>query len=328
MYRNVLPLYKRLLAGTIVFFCLVIVSFVGFRCSHPETVMISEPELVLPRDSSAIFRSDKRYFVLVPGDTALFGGTKACTLLVNGIIQQGETSFDSLYFRTITLDTKTETFGGTSYTVYPQKYQYGPSISKITQDETVRYFTINDTATLQLAYEYKGKQHLFAENKQKVFPRLLDMGKFGWFQSDTTTIPTTHKWSTSPLIRQPLRSNQGTLSFVGYTYAPEAIAYPVSPKQISSNPYKINGIEFKNGSYINSVYSLEGEITEDDEIVNVHGAITIKRTYFVDRGLVDQSLHSAIRKDFSNGTTELRIEQSYIARIDTARIFDETVRKY
>jgi hypothetical protein len=294
------------------------------RCTHPETASFSEEKLTFKNDSSALFRSDKRYFILVPGDTAFFIGTYSCTLIVNGIINPNLTRTDSLYFRTITLDTTSlfENYNG--FIVYPQIYQMSHTFSTLAFNETIRYFTKNDTAILQIAYEDQNKRYFLPDHQQKVMPRILVMGKMGYFDTDTTNVPSNNKWYTSPIIRQPVFSSQGTITFGGVSYAPEAIAFPVSPKQNSSVPYLINGIEYKNGTFLKTELTLIGNIMENGQVVEISGTIIITRTYFTERGMIDQRIVSSIVKEYSDGTIEIKKEKSYVSRPDTARVYPDS----
>lgn len=294
------------------------------QCSHPEVISFSEETLTFQHDSSSLFQSDKRYFILVPGDTAYLCGYQSCTLFVNGIVNNDSTSSDSLYFRTITLDTSSTLGQFSGKLVYPQKYQMSTDFANLSTNEVTRYFTKNDTAVLQLGYDYKGKTQLFPNHQQKVIPRILVMGKMGYFDTDTTSVPSTNKWYTTPLILQPIFSDKGTITFEGFSYAPEAIAFPVNPKQNSSVPYRINGVDYKNGTFLKTKHTITGNIMEKGKVVALYGTVDITRTYFTERGLIDQRMTTLLQKTFSDGTVEIRKKMSYVSRPDTAKIYPES----
>lgn len=304
------------------------------RCNHPETSSVSGTEFIITGDSSAIYLLDKRYFVLIPGDTALFYGSKRCTVIVNGTLDTCIN--DSAYLRTITLDREERIINNRHQFVYPQHYQYCSSFKEIDTaslppDNTItRYFVKNDTAVLQIAYRtYKydttrdagndvikksitltSTLHDLPPNKQKVLPKTLEVGKYGWLQTDTTNVPTNNKWQASPLIKNPLSFSKGTVSFEGFSVAPQGIALPgVDPTSV----YTVNGVIYGNGVFIKTYYSIEGEIFEDGKNITVAGTVLITRTYFTDRGLVDQLINTTIRRSYSD-TIQIIKETMYVAR--------------
>lgn len=315
------------------------------RCNHPETNSVSTMELVITDDSSAIYMLDKRYFILIPGDTALFYGSKRCTVIINGIIDTCIN--DSAYFRTITLDREEQTVDNRRQFVYPQHYQYCSSFKEIDTDSIppnntiTRYFVKNDTAILQIAYRtYKydtikdttsdvikksitltGTLHNLPINKRKVIPKTLEVGKYGWLQTDTTNVPTNNKWYTSPLIENPVSFSEGYISFEGFSVAPKGIALP----GVMDPAYTVNGVIYANGVFIKTYYSIEGEIFEDNKNITIAGNVLITRTYFTDRGLIDQLINTTIQKTYSD-TIQIIKETIYVARgPEGAKNYPETI---
>lgn len=289
-------------------------------CNYPETLSVSESDLIFPNDSSVIYRLDKRYFLLIPGDTALFYGSKSCTVITNGA---RDTCFiDSLFLRTITNKTFDSTINNIRYFIYPQSYHYCNSFSDLQdgshspQNRIIRYFLRNDSAVLQVKYSVYSDEnpkdstiHYLPENKQKVFPRIIEVGKHGWFQSDTTAVPTTNTWHTSPLVKHPLFSYKETISFDGFSVAYKPLALPY----INELPYTVSGVEYTNGIMIKTYYTLRGVIPENGRDIFINGSLSIVRTYFTDRGMIDQAMDLVIQKIFSD-TVQVIKEHSYIGR--------------
>ncbi len=311
--------------GFMIFF-LGSILFIISNCNNPEILSVYDKQFNLTNDSSVIYQSDRRYFILVPQDTAFFCGIQSCTLLVNGIVNADSTKSDSLYFRTITLDTTSLSINYKNYTVFPQIYQWGRSIDELKRSGIKRYFHMNDTAILQIAYAstLNNELHSIPGYKQKVFPRILYIGKFGYFETDSTNAPSNNKWYTSPIIEQPISTYTGNISFEGFSVAPEPIAYPITPKLDSGPPYHINGFKYRHGVFIKTLYTLSGDIRENNKVARISGVVKITRTFFVDRGMIDQLINTSIQKRFSDGTVEIKRKTSYISRPDLAKTYPET----
>ncbi len=293
-------------------FLLVIVAvlqmFTGNRCNIPETITTSEAEITLPSDTGSLFKHTKLYFVLVPGDTALFYGAHQCTMSTNGIIDT--VISDSSYLRTITLQGRPLNFNDTLRFVFPQLYQQSSSFAAINENTVIRYMEKTDSATLQVAHEEKGAITYLDKNKQVVFPRTVLIGPYAQFVTDSTNIPTTNTWHASPLIKCPVASSQGKISFEGYRIAAKVIALS-EPGSIS---YTVNGNDYDDGFFAKTYYAISGETIEDDKVVRVAGTVVVIRSYFKEIGLVDQETHISIQKIFSNGVIERQRERIYVAR--------------
>ena len=254
---------------------------------------------------------------------------------------------DSAYLRTITLDREVQIVNNRRQFVYPQHYQYCSSFKEIDTgyippDNTItRYFVKNDTAVLQIAYRtytydttqdtksdvikksiiLTGTLHDLPLNKQKVIPKTLEVGMYGWLQTDTTDIPTNNKWYASPLIEPPLSFSEGAVSFEGFSVAPKGIALP----GVMDPAYVVNGVIYANGVFIKTYYSLEGEIVEGGKNVTVAGTVLVTRTYFTDRGLIDQLINTTIQKSYSD-TVQIIKETMYVARgPEGAKTYPETI---
>ncbi len=303
-----------------------VLYFTGNQCNIPETITTTGLEIQLPPDTDTItdtiYQFTKRYFVVVPGDTALFYGTKKCTTSVNGNI----TSYydDSVYFRTITLEGTSIEINDTLHLVYPQLYQTGKTLATINRNTITRYLVKTDTAILQVAYEDNGTRYYLQNGRQIVMPRTLVIGPFGSFVTDSTDIPMNNTWPTSPLIENPFKSSK-TIRFEGYSIAKKTIALPRS----SDPPYLIAGISYTNGISVKSYYSISGERVENGKIVRIAGTTVVTRTYFTERGIIDQLEVTAIQKIFSDGTIERTRERVYVTRgPEGVKIYSESEYPY
>ncbi len=303
--------------------CIVIGFFIALslvvnNCNVPTTVGTYDTEIVLPSDSGVIYRFTKRYYVLVPGDVAVFQGFRSCTTSVNGIITSCITN-DSMYLQTITLRGKTIKIDDSLHFVYPQLYQYSSTYAEIDTNTIennvdantiIRYLVKSDSAILQVAYDDQGGRYYLKNDQQIVMPRTLIIGPYAPFVNDSTDIPINNTWPASPLIKSPIPLTNGSLSFVGFNVAIKTIALPKS----SDPPYFVNGNKYSNGIFVKSFYSLHGEMIENNDIVRVVGTVIIVRTYFTERGLIDQLIVSSIQKIFSDGTVVRIRERIYVAR--------------
>jgi hypothetical protein len=316
-------MYQNTLAALITFVCMLAVAYNG--CNHPETIALTGSDYLLPKDSSLLFQVNRRYFILVPGDTAFFSGTRRCSVFVNGVINETLTEFDSVYFRTITLAKDTMMFNGAPYTVYPQLYQMSNKVAALNTGDILRYFLKNDTAVLQIAYIENGVMNYLPAGKQKVFPRYLEFGKFGYLQNDSTPISSNHRWAASPLIKLPITAVNGPLVLEGYSIAPEAIAYPLKLGGDYGKPYTVNGITYRDGVFIITNFIINGSSNEQDAIVRISGTIKITGTYFTNRGMVDQLINSSIQKTYENGAIETKRETIYFVRPEPAKTYPDTL---
>lgn len=290
------------------FIFLIFFLFIGNNCHYTDVAVTAKSEFILPSDSGTIYRLKKRYFILAPGDTALLYGTRSCTTLVNGTITKSLN--DSVYYRTITKELEVMKINDTPHLVYPQLYQEASSISKLSKNSITRYFEKDSVATLQLAYKEKGSLNYIEKSNQWVVPVILEIGPYGWFQSDTTKVPKNNLWPISPLIRNPLTYTKGNVIFKGHSVATKPICLPNSGEP----QYNISGVNYGNGVFIKSYHSISGEIEEKGKSIRVVGSIIITRSYFTDRGLVDQLKKTFIQKFYSDGGIETKKEIVYVMR--------------
>ena len=282
--------------------------FIGNSCNYHDTVSSPNADFILPPDSGTIYRFTKRYFVAIPGDTALFYGSRRCTVTTNGVITS--ITNDSAYFRTITLPIDSIPLDDTLHRVYPQLYQHSSTFADINGNTITRYLEQTDSALLQVAYKENGQMHYTEKSRQVVMPRTVIVGLYGWYDTDSTSVPTNNKWPTSPLIRNPVASLTGNILFDGYSVAHRVIALPKSGEPL----YLINDVEYSNGICVKSYYSISGEIIENGKRLNVLGSVQITRAYFTERGIIDQLIITFIQKIFSDGSIEVTREKTYVAR--------------
>ena len=322
MYRN-----------CIVIGCFIALSLVIHNCNVPASVGADDVAVTLPSDTGVIYRFTKRYYVLVPGDVAVFYGFRSCTTTVNGVITSCVTN-DSMYLQTVTLTGRPITIDDSLYFVYPQLYQYGSTYTEIdtatidfntignniNANTVIRYLVKSDSAILQVAYDDLEGRYFLRSDQQIVMPRTLIIGPYAQYVTDSTEIPINNTWPASPLIQSPIPLTGGGLSFIGFNVAAKTIALPKS----SDPPYYINGIKYSNGILIKTFYSLHGEIVENNDVVRIAGTVGIIRTYFTERGLIDQLLVSSIQKIYSDGTVGRIRERIYVARgPEGAKVYSE-----
>lgn len=286
----------------------LLLFFIGNSCNYHDTVSSANAEFILPPDSGTIYQLTKRYFVAIPGDTALFYGSRQCTVTTNGIITS--TTDDSAYLRTITLTGEYMEIDDTLHYVYRQLYQQSSTFADINKNTTIRFLEQTDSALLQVAYIENWKMHYTEKSRQVVMPRTVIVGLYGWYDTDSTSVPTNNKWPTSPLIRNPATSSNGNILFDGYSVASRVVALPKSGEPL----YLINGVEYSNGICVKTYYSISGEIIENGMRVNILGSVQITRTYFTERGIIDQLIITYIQKIFSDGSIEITREKIYVAR--------------
>jgi hypothetical protein len=225
-----------------------------------------------------------------------------------------------MYLRTITLKGKTIKIDDSLHFVYPQLYQYNSTYAGINTNTVTRYLVKSDSAILQVAYDDRGVRYYLKNDQQIVMPRTLIIGPYAPFVNDSTDIPINNTWPASPLIKSPIPLTDGSFSFVGFNVAIKTIALPKS----SDPPYFVNGNKYSNGIFVKAFYSLHGEMVENNDIVRVVGSVVIVRTYFTERGLIDQLIVSSIQKIFSDGTVGRIRERIYVARgPEGAKVYSE-----
>jgi hypothetical protein len=294
--------------GLILFGIIILLLFLKNNCSYSDSITGTSTQFTLSPDSGAIFKLTHHYFILVPGDTALFYGYRNCTTTVNGVISS--CTNDSAYLRTITLEGKTITINDSTYAVFPQLYQQSSTFEKINENTITRYFKKTDSMTLQIAYEEKGRIYPLEKDKRIVMPRTVIIGPYGWFDTDSTKVPVNNKWPASPLIRKPVISDQGDFLFNGYSVATK----PIALQGTNENAYHINGHNYTDGMFVKTYYSLSGDAVENNMVIRTLGSVVVTRSYFINRGIIDISIVTSLQRTYSNGTVEMKRETVYVAR--------------
>lgn len=302
-----MKLAKSLIIVGILFTTLLLWSS---NCHYSDTIVSQKSEIILPDDSGAVYRFKKRYFILVPGDTALFYGTRSCTLSRNGEIID-HTPNDSLYLRIITQKPiKKKDSKGKTLMVFPRLYQEAKKMEDLNKNAVIRYFEKSDSAIKQIAFEKEGSTFYPDKKYTWILPKIIEVGPYGTFQANGMDIPRNNTWKTSPLIEHPFLSITERMRFEGYSVAARVISLPNSGEL----PYVISGHYYTNGIFVRTYYSLNGEIEEDGKLAQVSGFIYIVRSYFTDRGMIDQFQHTSIQKTFFDGTVVIEKEIMYVSR--------------
>lgn len=153
-------------------------------------------------------------------------------------------------------------------------------------------------------------------------PRTVIVGPYGWFDTDSTTVPYNNKWPTSPLVKAPITTSSESITFDGYSVATRVICLTPKPTE---NPYIINGVAYQNGMFVKSYFVIHGEIFEEGELVRVLGSVQVTRAYFTERGIIDQLTVSYMQKSYSDGSVEIIRERIYVARPEEAPKYSEDV---
>ena len=170
--------------GFIVLGILILMLFFKNNCSYSDSITSTNTQFILSLDSGAVFRLTHHYFILVPGDTALFYGYQNCTTTVNGVVTS--CTNDSAYLRTITLEGTTVTVNDSTFAVFPQLYQQSSTFAEINNNTITRYFKTTDSMTLQIAFQENGILYPLEKDKRIVMPRTVIIGPYGWFDTDST----------------------------------------------------------------------------------------------------------------------------------------------
>lgn len=282
----------------VLFLCCFSLSIL--RCSFSDGFTSTVTETTGPNDNHPIYKFKKRYFVLVPSDTALLSGTRICTLITNGALTSIQE--DSTFFRTITSEDTTLTLDNKPYTVSPQVYQTGTSLSTLSGCSIIRYFKQNDTAILQLAYEKQGTIHTLESNIRKVMPVSIEVGDFDSLSSSANT------WQSVPLIPLPNSIGENLKHITGFTVASNAMAiHPLAY-------YVVNGYRYRDGVKFKSYYSVFYEDMVGSIPVTILKKIEMIRYYFKEIGLVEQKIYVLTQKLGTDGSVEIRKEHFIFQR--------------
>lgn len=260
-------------------------------CRFPDIFTPSSGDCTAPKTEQKPFQLKKRYFVLVPGDTALLAGTVACTVITSGVLTS--VTSDSSYFRTITSADTTLRIHGKPKTVSPQAYQMGSSLDEIDLNTFMHYFTNNDSAVLQVYYSTHNNLYPIDEKNQKVMPSSIVVGDLD------TIISSNNRWYSSPLI--PCISQYLLLKvpFIGFTVAAKALAI------IGNSFYTVNGYNYRDGIQLRSFYTVYYETIEHDILQQIQIKLEVLKSYFKDRGLVEQQIDIVTQKLSADGNVTI-----------------------
>jgi hypothetical protein len=257
--------------------------FLVTDCAYNETFSETSQTFTMTGGIEPKFGYKDRYFILVPGDTALFYGTEICTLITNGILES--TTIDSSYFRTITFPAVTN--DSFAYAI-PQLYQQGSSLINASNQTIVRYFQKTPTTILQLAYRQNNIMTYLPVGQQQVIPNFVEVGSF-----DTINSPN-NNWVSAMLIHNPLPFTNGRLWITGHSVGTRAIAQELFP------PFQLNGVYYFTGIEIKSYYAFHGYSSENNNPFRFLGTIEVLRKYFKNIGMVDEMIRLTYQKTFDN----------------------------
>ncbi len=281
------------------------------QCNYRESDSLASYTFSPPPGNEKVYQFTDRYFMLIPGDTAMFYGTRCCTLLVNGSLASAVQ--DSSFFRTITAQPTGLLVNGKNQPVYPQCYQQAAFRDQLDSNSILRYFMKTDTAILHCAYEDHGVLTHVPDGRQKVVPALFDVGSFA------TSPTSSNSWLTTLLVPDPFPIAAGHSWITGQSVCTRAVA------QQSMPVYTCNGVDYRNGIQIMSYYALDGQSTEEGNRFDFIGTFVIDRKYFKNAGLVDETMNLAVEKKLPDNTVEIIKETTIHQRgPEGARIYPDT----
>ncbi|MBN1129279.1 MAG: hypothetical protein JXA71_09850 [Chitinispirillaceae bacterium] len=287
-------------------------------CDSQTTRSINETSFDLPDQNNPVYLLSKRYFLLIPGDTAFLYGTEACTVITNGEITSVRA--DSLYFRTITKKHELLFIDGKQHVVIPQIFQQDNDSTSLDGSSIVRYFEQSPTGIRQVAYARGDERHFPDSARQTIIPNPMEIGSFGSVSSPRNS------WATSHLIPCPFEDTMAGLLFEGRSVANKVLALTSS-----GIPYVVRRYPYWDGMELKTYYTLNGTRIEKGEHVFVVGTITVTSTYFVDRGLVDQTQEWRLHQCRADGEMMVTRKTIYLGRgpggtrlypdYDTSKVF-------
>lgn len=300
--------------------CVIITALLLVNCGDVNHIGYTE-EIILPvKPKTAVYRMTKRYYIAMPGDTALFHGTRVCTVFVNGVLDEVRTKKDSVFHRTITHPSKFISLPwiDEKVSVYPREHQFAHSRDLLDESTITRYIQITDTTTEQVAFSY-GRLN---EDYQKpdafiIIPHTIIAGDYSWGKKEKEL----HRWRASSIIHKPeIFKDAYNIRYSNYNIVTTPLALPNTPDM---PPYFVNGYNYVNGILYDSYYAIHGEGFEDNQVVVVTGSIYMTTSRFADCGVIDIQQENFFQKRYANGKTEVIKENIYLARSSKAKVFNE-----
>ncbi|MBN2037849.1 MAG: hypothetical protein JW768_14000 [Chitinispirillaceae bacterium] len=270
-------------------------------CDDWNMGSINEATFGLPDESNTPYLLSKRYFLLVPGDTAFLYGTEACTVITNGVVTSVRS--DAVYFRTITQKQETLSINGERHVVIPQLFQQSNEAASLAAASIVRYFEQDPHGVKQVAYSQGNDLCRLDSTRQTIMPNPLEIGSLGSVNSPR------NNWAASPLIPCPIGDVSGSVLFEGRSVASEVLALPAF-----GEPYVVRLYRYWDGMELKTYYTLNATHVAEGEHVFIMGTIIVTSTYFADRGLVDQSQEWRIHRCRADGGREMLKKSVYLAR--------------
>lgn len=243
----------------------------------------------------------KRYFVLVPGDTAFLCGIRVCTTFVDDVFDSCFT--ESVFVRTITLPERVMVISDTTYYLRPQIYQCGKNREALTGDTEIRYFAKADSGIYEPLCKTNGTVYIIDKRNRTFLPNPVVAG--GVPDSLSSIL---HNWSAAPSIPAPeIVRKEGP--FLGYSIANRALGV--------MSPYTVYNNSYKTGLEVTTYYVISHEYIESNEdVVRIFGELICRRAYFKDRGMLEQTVFSKIKKIYPSGSTVTIKDSTYVGRPD------------
>lgn len=243
----------------------------------------------------------KRYFVLVPGDTAFLCGIRVCTTFVDDIVDSCFT--ESVFVRTITQPERAVVVSDTTYFLRPQIYQQGRTRDVLTGDNEIRYFAKTDSGIYEPLCKTNGAVYVIDKRDRMFLPNPVVAG--GVPDSLSSIL---HNWSAAPSIPAPeFIRKEGP--FLGYSIANRALGV--------MSPYTVYNNSYKTGLEVTTYYVISHDFIESNgDVVRIFGELICRRAYFKDRGMLEQIVLSKVKKFYPSGSTVTIKDSTYIGRPD------------
>ena len=304
--------FQKRLKLNVVSILLSVIMLIVHCVNLSDTITTNTTEFTPEETDEIKYQLFKRYFVLVPGDTAFLCGTRTCSTFVNG--QYYSCLVESAYVQTITKQKESISFNDTEHYVFPQIYQHGTSISKLSHSAVTHYFTITDTGVLQPAYQFNNIIYYPKTERRVVIYKPVEVG----FYPDSLQSKR-NCWPASPLFHIPKVLPQDIV-FEGQNVATKV--YALSDSSLS---YWVNNVGFRDGIQVKTYHPINYEYLHDTGPVRVLGTTTCERAYFKDMGLIDQKLTTIIQKFYANDDIEVVKEIEYVGRPNGATLYPDII---
>ncbi|KMQ52743.1 hypothetical protein CHISP_0512 [Chitinispirillum alkaliphilum] len=286
---------------------LMVLISVGFLlfCNYPEMLSVSESEFNPGESEEFNTRVNDRYFVIVPGDTAILQGVYRCTVITNGYLDTVISG--TTHFRSVTHPDTSVYFDGERFTLFPKQFLTKVKIDDVIEEhEFTNLLSVTDSGVYQLSYFNSDRDVKIDKIYQRVVPRYYDVGYYD------TLATSDNKWNSFPLLPFIISEISPNIAFSGFTTPTKTIATELTPYRVNDQPYR-NGVELK------SYYHLHWEDQKGGEVTQISKSFSVRSNYFVGRGLTDQYINIVTQKLTSDNSLIITKEYLDFKRVTQAR---------